>query len=259
MQPDHTGYHADRFNAGARAYADWWAPVLLPFGQRLLAELPLPTARQVLEIATGVGSLRPSIRTAAPQAHVVGVDVARGMLALAPRDFDLAVMDAAHLALTDATFDAAVMAFVVFLLPTPGAALAEARRVLRPGGVLALTSWNGEPRFPALDVWISEVRTSGAPHLPWSADVLAPDALRHTLEHAGFTTVHIFVERFDYRYEPRRFLELRLRLATPWLDTLSAADRAAVVARLRGRLDALAPDDFVDRTEIIFATARAHQ
>ncbi len=255
--PARPTYHADRFSAAARAYADGWAPVLLPFGRRLLAELPLATAQRVLDIGTGVGSLLPWIRTAAPRAHVVGVDVARGMVALAPRDVDLAVMDTAHLALASATFDAAVMAFVVFFLADPRAALAETRRVLRPGGAVALTSWKGEPRFPAHDVWLAEMRASGAPDVPWSAAVLHPDALRHTLEGAGFTGVGTFLERFDYRHDPSRFVDLRVRLAKPWLDSLPEDERAALVARIRRRLDDLAPHDFVDPTEIIFATARA--
>jgi hypothetical protein len=105
-------------------------------------------------------------------------------------------------------------------------------------------------------VWVAEIRGGGAPHLPWSAAVLNPSTLRHTLEDAGFTMVHVLLERFDHRHDPRRFLELRLRLAAPWLDSLPADERTALVARIRSRLDALGPDDFVDPTEIIYASAR---
>src|SRR5262249_46889165 len=215
-------FQADRFNAGARDYADRWAPVLLPHARRLLARIPLASARRVLDIATGVGSLLPEIRAAAPDAHVVGIDIARAMLSLAPSGFDLAVMDAAVLALADASFDAAVMPFAVFFLPRPDAALREARRVLRPGAPFGVTSWYGEPTFPALDAWLGEIRALGAPHPRWAAETLEPAALRAELERAGFTDVRTTLERFDHQHDPATFLHLRLALMKPWLDSVAA-------------------------------------
>lgn len=257
MPPDGAAYHANRFSAGARAYADVWAPVLLPHGRRLLAELRLASAQRVLEIGAGVGSLLPEIRSAAPRARVVGVDIAPGMLALAPPGYDLAVMDAARLALGDSTFDAAVMAFVIFFLRDPLAALVEARRVLRPGGALALASWQSEAHFPAQDLWLAAIRARGATRTAWSESVLGEEPLRRTLEHAGFADVRTSRARLNHRHDPQRFLELRMAMATPWLATLSTEDRAALHACVRDGLGALAPDDFVDPAEMVFATARS--
>lgn len=247
---------AARYSAGARAYADWWAPVLLPFNLRLVAELPLAAARRVLDIATGVGSLLPALAAAAPRAQVVGIDLAPGMVALAPRGFGLAVCDAARLGLADACFDAAVMPFAIFHMADPDAALAEVARVLRPGGACGLTSWYGEPHFAAHDAWLAETRAYGAAPGRWPTEVIHPEALQRALERAGLAAVRITVGRFDYRHDPRRFLELRLAMAQPWLAGLAAEARAELVAGLTARLAALAADGFVDPTPILYAVAR---
>ena len=249
--------NADRITAGARAYADIWAPVLLPHGRRLLDDLPLADAGRVLEIAAGAGLLLGEIRARAPHARVIGTDVASSLLALAPRDHGLAVMDAAHLALADATFDAAVMAFALFLVPDAPRALTEARRVLRPGGAFVASSWEGQPRFPAQDIWTEEMRAAGAPWIGWWPEALDPDRLSAAFERAGFTGVRARLERFDHRHDPTRFLELRTALARPWLDSLPIADRNALLGRIGERLARLSSDDYLDPTRILVVSGRA--
>jgi SAM-dependent methyltransferase len=166
---------AARYSAGARVYGEHWAPVLLPHSLRLIADLPLAGATRIVDIGTGVGSLLPALHQAAPRAHIVGCDIAPGMLALAPRSFGLVVADAARLPFADAAFDAAVMAFAIFFVPDPARALAEMRRILRPGAALALTSWYGEPQFPALAAWIEETGAFGAPAVAsWPAPCSRP-------------------------------------------------------------------------------------
>jgi SAM-dependent methyltransferase len=247
---------AGRFNAGAAVYDEIWAPVLLPHGRALVAGLPLANAARILEIAAGVGRLLPVLRAAAPQATIFGVDVSHGMLSRAAREFPIAVMDAAHLALADESFDAAIMAFALFLVPEPAAALAEAYRILRKGGCFALSSWEGVPHFPAQDIWSAEARAAGAPIVPWEPDTIDPDALRRLLTRAGFRDVNIDFRPFDHRHDPASFLRFRMALATPWLDSLPGDDRAALLARIQSRLDALDPDGYLDPTRILVAYAR---
>ena len=66
-------------------------------------------------------------------------------------------MDAGQLALPDASFDVALCALGLMYVPDPAQALAEMRRVLRPGGRVALAVWGERARcgwagvFPIVD------------------------------------------------------------------------------------------------------------
>src|SRR6266542_4069339 len=89
---------AKSYSEDAEAYLRLWAPVLHPHGLALLGELAIERARRVLDLGTGVGSLLPDIRERASAGFVVGIDRSEGMLALAPWNTNLAVMDGSRLA-----------------------------------------------------------------------------------------------------------------------------------------------------------------
>ena len=131
---------ADYYTATAVGYRDLWAPVLEPASVRLLTYLPLQAARSVVDIGTGVGNLLPHLGRAAPHARIVGVDRSLGMVGFAPRGCPLAVADVFALPLRTGAYDVAVLAFMLFHLTDPVAALREVRRVLRTDATIGLSN-----------------------------------------------------------------------------------------------------------------------
>jgi 2-polyprenyl-3-methyl-5-hydroxy-6-metoxy-1,4-benzoquinol methylase len=104
---------------------------------------PLCVGRQVLDAACGVGYGSAFLAEAA--ASVVGVDVdvesvayARGRYASPTCAFE--VMDVGQLGFADASFDAICSFETIEHVPDPVRALAELRRVLRPGGTLVIST-----------------------------------------------------------------------------------------------------------------------
>lgn len=100
------------------------------------------------------------------EAAVVAFDYAAGRVAAAARrraPIPLAVADAQHLAWADAVFDTVVGTLVFCSIPRPELALAEVRRVLKPGGRLLLVEHvRGAPR------WLAGAQDFLAPAWHWA-------------------------------------------------------------------------------------------
>ena len=111
------------------------------------ARLHLPAGARVLDVATGTGNL--ALPIARGGAIVTGVDIAPNLIEQAraraaeaglPVQFDEG--DAEALPYPDASFDAVVTMFGAMFAPRPELVAAEAARVLKPGGLLAMANWN---------------------------------------------------------------------------------------------------------------------
>lgn len=131
-------------------YEPLWRTHLAPAHQALLDFAALRPGERVLDVACGTGLITfAAARAVAPGGWALGVDISGEMLAGAAArvrarrgaDVEFMRMDAEALDLPDETFDVALCALGLMYLPDPGRALAEMRRVLRPGGRLVAAIW----------------------------------------------------------------------------------------------------------------------
>lgn len=117
------------------AFFAQWAPILCEAAG-------VTTGQTVLDIACGTGIVaRTAADRAAPDGHVVGLDLNEAMLTVARRvrpDIDWRQGDAAALPFPDASFDIVLCQMALMFLPDRRTALSEMRRVVRPGGTVAV-------------------------------------------------------------------------------------------------------------------------
>jgi ubiquinone/menaquinone biosynthesis C-methylase UbiE len=116
----------------------------------------LPSEARVADIGAGTGTFAIALAKAAPESEVIGVDTDPEVLGLAQaKDGAEAVVWkrglAGEIPLPDQSCDRVVMSLLLHHLDAPGkrAALAEAHRVLRPGGRLHIADW-GQAQDPAM-------------------------------------------------------------------------------------------------------------
>lgn len=152
------------------------APVLAAL-RDALAGAP---GRQLADIGGGTGNY--ALALAHEGWEPVVVDLSPPMLVLAERK-GLATLraDAECLPLDDESFDAAMLVSMLHHLADPAAALAEARRILRPGGQLALMVFTREDIYDLwfLDYFPSTRAWMRASHMPLSVLIAQlPDARR---------------------------------------------------------------------------------
>jgi ubiquinone/menaquinone biosynthesis C-methylase UbiE len=106
----------------------------------------------VLEIAVGSGRNFPyyprGTRLTAIELSPAMVDLARARAAELGLEVDLTLGDAQALEFPDDSFDTVVCTFSLCSIPDDGKAVAEARRVLRPGGKLILLEHVRSPSLP---------------------------------------------------------------------------------------------------------------
>ncbi|MCK5007624.1 MAG: class I SAM-dependent methyltransferase [Spirochaetales bacterium] len=138
---------------------------------------------RVLEIGCGSGAYTLEIaRAVGATGKVVALDIQPGMLEQLKnkltrsentdiRNVEPLLASAYQLPFQNGSFDAAFMITVLQEIPDKWRALAEVRRTLRPGGIVAVTEWLFDPDYPLKQTTLRLLKEAGFENIDSSGNL----------------------------------------------------------------------------------------
>lgn len=129
----------------AEDYDVRWPSYIEATTRETVARMDPGPSDRVLDVGCGTGALLHRLMASYPQARLCGIDPVPEMLDVArrklPPEIPLQPGWAERLPFEDGAFDAIVSCNMLHYVRQPAKALAEMRRVLRPGGRVTITDW----------------------------------------------------------------------------------------------------------------------
>lgn len=175
------------------------------FGEALVHYAVLSQGEHVLDVATGRGAIAfPASEMVGPTGRVAAIDISEKMIDEAKKEkahdwLEFYEMDAEALTFDDEAFDVVFCGFGLPFLPHVDKALAQMKRVLKPGGCLALSI---VAKRPALDLWVAQrAKALGARQKLYPFALENQQALQDLLEKAGFVEIEMAEETKTFKHE----------------------------------------------------------
>lgn len=174
-------------------------PSMTPVIEAYLDLLSVPDGGHIVDIGSGTGGITRRIADRFPAASIVGLEPSAALTTTAKElagdrsNLTFAVGDGTDLDLEDACADIAILHTVLSHVTDPKPLMAEAARILRPGGTLVICDADfskatmgivpGDPLGSCADAFVS-----GAVTDPWLAGKLKP-----LVGEAGLSVTHFSV------------------------------------------------------------------
>lgn len=246
----------------AEAYEAYLAPNIFgPWAQAVIGVAGFEPGQRVLDIACGPGvATRIAAKSIGPTGEIIGIDLDDAMLAVAhklPATDDAAPMtwrqaDAASLPFPAGDFDAVMCFEGIQFFPDRPRALAEFRRVLRPGGRLIGTIWGAleeNAGYHAIGEALSLLVSPEAGRLPPFA-LHDRAAIKALLEGAGFSKIKVEPKRMSCPIPSAREFVDWVAAGAPTtrhrIAQLADKDRAAFYEFVAERLEPLRRESVIE-------------
>jgi len=232
--------HAGWQKAAPR-YEGTFAAATGEFVEALLDAADVGPGTAVLDLCCGTGLV--AAAAASRGAAAAGLDFSPAMLAIARAThpgLHFAEGDAEAVPLPNASFDAVVSSFGIHHVPRPERALAEALRVLRPGGRLAFATWASPVKNIAWHLLFDAIRLHGDPNAaktpPSGGGLGSAAAVLNLLSEAGFASAAAETVRREWRLAQPGGLVAALRQGTVRTAALIDAQRPAALLAIEAEI-----------------------
>lgn len=243
------GRRAKRMREATGAVSDW-----------MLEQLELEPGQTVLELAAGPGDTGFLAAARISPGRLISSDASEAMVELARKraqeqgieNVEFKQLQLEWVDLPAASVDAVLCRWGIMLVVDPAAAASEMRRVLRPGGRLALAAWDAAEQNPWATIPNRALVDLGhadppGPDEPGPFALGSSHKLRDLLESAGFLEVVVEAVVVDREFEdPDEFVaetrDLSMMFAAAW-ERMAPPERSKLVDTIASGLARYRSDD----------------
>lgn len=223
----------------AQGYEDFFVPAIFhQWPAKIISAAAISDCDDVLDIGCGTGALTREIVGRA--ATITGIDLSESMLSVARQLCPTATFQqgsADDLPFGPSSFDAVVSAFMLMFVSDPKRAIGEMQRILRPGGRVVASIWQGLGNNPVYDALVETTREvvdeKSAESMAWPFSMGDIGKIEEIFDVQGLSNISIV--QHDGHAEFPSVEDLVATEIQSWMlaDTVGADQIAEIVAKFR--------------------------